>query len=471
MPDIQNGEAEMIIPTNGRVVVVDDKIEEEAIPLIVALSRIGVPVRFYTGELDTLPEEPLNGIRILFLDIKLKGLEMFNNTDDLVNALRPVIERIVDKNNGPYVLIGWTKEPQHLKKLSEVLDPPPMLWLDMEKSSCMYDRKCDITKILPLLEKHMRKLDAFRLLFSWENMANDSAYQTVNALTSHCASADDPNSALTELLWKLAKATLGKNIQDKSSAEILASAMMAFNGPFTDTLETNVQNSANYDKVLEGISELSDAIIKDSPEVDASINAKLHLAEPANNDVVPGNLYNVWDDLSLSSLKSMIFQSIDPRCLLDSFLQKKKAEGVKAQDADGRLLKTFKTEFDEVNKNHRAEIVKLTTLYVLEVSPYCDYAQKKGIFHRLVPCVAWPSEYNNLLKRQADYLYITPVFIHNKLRESSFCFVCDFRLFTSVSQETMDKRSPVCRLKQELIVDIQSRLSRHVSRPGIISIS
>src|ERR1700722_12033497 len=170
----------MSIPTNGRVVVIDDKIDEEALPLIKALAKTGVAVRFYTGKANELPASPLNGIRLIFLDVKLAGMEFTNDIGDLINSLKPVLSRILDKNNGPYILVGWTKHPEYLEKLCESLNPKPALWLDLEKSACITNGVCELSKISKALQKKLAGLEAFKLLFLWEHFVSESAYATVN---------------------------------------------------------------------------------------------------------------------------------------------------------------------------------------------------------------------------------------------------------------------------------------------------
>ena len=236
----------MNIPANGKIVVIDDNVEKEALPLLKALAKRGLASSFYTGERRDLPEKPLHGIRLLFLDLKLKGMDFINDTEQVINALKPRLDRIIGPDNGPYILLGWTQHPRHLLRLSASLNPPPTLFLDMEKASCMKDGVCDIEIVSKALTKKLKKIGAFRLLFLWENLVLESASATVNDFRLLLGNVADQNMALKKLLYGLAKAGLDKQIKGKTTAELIANALLTANGPFLDRLEMNIGKLDNY---------------------------------------------------------------------------------------------------------------------------------------------------------------------------------------------------------------------------------
>ena len=62
----------MLFPTCGKVVIVDDQVEE-AKPLIKLLSKRGVPTLYFSGDCSDLPESPLMGVRLVFCDLKFSA--------------------------------------------------------------------------------------------------------------------------------------------------------------------------------------------------------------------------------------------------------------------------------------------------------------------------------------------------------------------------------------------------------------
>ena len=114
----------------------------------------------------------------------------------------------------------------------------------------------------------------------------------------------------------------------------------------------------------------------------------------------------------------------------------------------------------------RSNFLKTKEYVYLEVSPVCDYAQDKWIACRLLSGILWPLKYKKKVK-QADYIYKSPVIeFKNKL----FYLVFDFRSFTSVRISVLKTVKPIFRIRKSLLVDIQCRLSRHINRPGVVSI-
>ena len=67
----------MNILKTARVVVVDD-VESEATPLLLALAKIGIGAWYFTGDVDKLPKSHLDGIRVVFLDLRLGGLSLIH---------------------------------------------------------------------------------------------------------------------------------------------------------------------------------------------------------------------------------------------------------------------------------------------------------------------------------------------------------------------------------------------------------
>ena len=62
---------ENLIPLNGRIAIVDDQIEQ-ALPLMRIFAKNNIPYVYYKGnDIEYLPEQPENDIRILLLDLNL----------------------------------------------------------------------------------------------------------------------------------------------------------------------------------------------------------------------------------------------------------------------------------------------------------------------------------------------------------------------------------------------------------------
>ena len=133
----------MELPRNGGIVIIDDQIRE-AIPLMNALSQKGVSYVYYNGEIRNYPKETLESVRLIFLDMHLDNVSgVANDNKSVVSTLIAGIDTIVSDNNGPYVIMVWSKhDSQHLTDFKKgVLEKnglqcKPVAVLNMDKSCC-----------------------------------------------------------------------------------------------------------------------------------------------------------------------------------------------------------------------------------------------------------------------------------------------------------------------------------------------
>lgn len=90
--------------------------------------------------------------------------------------------------------------------------------------------------------------------------------------------------------------------------------------------------------------------------------------------------------------------------------------------------------------------------------------QKRKRAGKVLPGVMVPVHLAKL-KRKAGYLAITPLLAFAGY--GNFRLAFDFRLFTSVDEMPSDE--PIFALRNDLLSDIQTKLSGHVSRLGVAS--
>ena len=82
----------MIGLKTSRVVVVDDQ-PTESVPIMKILSKLGVGALYFEGNLSELPSNPINGIRVVFIDMDLLGRG--GEANAVVGNTVAVLERIV----------------------------------------------------------------------------------------------------------------------------------------------------------------------------------------------------------------------------------------------------------------------------------------------------------------------------------------------------------------------------------------
>ena len=429
----------MNLPKNGRIVIVDND-PEEVLPLIKVLSKFGHPVSFFSEKLNELPEKPISGIRILFLDMVLIHGEQ-SDVGIISGVVKSVLDKILSSDNGPFLPIAWTKKPEYIEELKKYLASRGFFFpiITLNKSDCMPSGTSDVNLnlIKSQLIEAIKGNESLNFFTSWENIAHDSAMFTVNQISGLKSFESSWNDEMKSIILKLAKGYVGKQLDKSNSLEVVLNSFFSLNGAFTDNLNTLIRKDDDLQKIkldFNSVSEINDL------ETNGMINSKLNLTEIDDCKHMPGNVYDLHNAQQI--------------CLYDLFQEVEINDGAE----------TKKITYKDVKENLKAEIKHI----VLESTPACDYAQDKWRVSRLVPGVLWPSKFSEFIKTNAQFAYCSPVvkFTDGNL----YHLVFDFRFFTSTPFNKIDNSKYLFRLKQELLTDIQSHLSSHVSRPGIISL-
>jgi len=408
----------MNIQEIGRVVIIDDKYEEVK-DLLKVLSKNKVSVMYFTGAEDELPEEPFSDIRIIFLDIELGTGGQDDKTK--ISTAVGVINRIIGTYNTSYLIILWTKHEELINGIKDAIKSnPPIIMLDLEKNECKNDEgNFDINKIENKLKEKLRETGIFQLFIIWENLVHKSTGIIVNVFSSFYPRNNDWNNKMSVIFRKLAEAYSGKQLRDGD--EIVKDALLTFNDTFLDTLENEIKYYKNIGELAINDSNFND-------DIAAQINSRLHLIIEPQVNSVPGNIYEDWKDQV----------NID-----DLFNGGGGIESYSEKDSFLRNLKFI----------------------LLEVSPYCDYAQNNWKFHRVLHGLMWPKNDFKKIKKKTDYIYTSPIF---KVGSEIYKFVFNLRFLTTLSFEELNDKRPVLRIRHDLLVDIQSKISGHINRPGII---
>jgi len=460
------------MPLNGRVAVVDDK-SDEAVPLIQVLSKNKISAAYFSGEVDTLPESPLDNIRIIFMDLKLGSAATEPKT--VVSQVLAVIKKLISDRNGPYALILWSKHDSHYKTdLETAFCSPdlqsikPIVFLTMDKAEYIDRDEEDnvvidddaLDKITNKLTDAAKKFNAFELFLIWENIVHSSAGEIVTDFSSFYPLDEEWNSKIAAILFQLAQAEIGKHVRDVDFKDHVVAAFNIFNQTFMDLLEYNIMAS-DYNDVKMSLQGIVEEGIK------AKINTKLYLSQSQLELDCPGTLYIDSNKSRFSTFSQLVYDCLDMKQLHEVLAKKLNVNCTDLYE-DGKLKRAYKKPCSEYF--HMIETNSESVF--LEVTPSCDFAQKKWTMNRILPGFKINSEYKDLIKK-ADYIYKTPIFeIDNK----THVFILDLRYMTSMSKVNFNNLTQTndvqknYRIRHSLLTDIQSHLARHINRPGIQSL-
>ena len=422
----------MNLPMSGRVVIVDDEFRE-ALPLIRTLSQRRVAVTFFRGRLEDLPSEPFKDVRIVFLDIVLEGLE---GADDKtkISALMNVVKKIISKENGPFVLAIWTKHLELTEKLQNALKEEEFytLTVNLEKDTFFEKKEGSDEwtfkedkkdKLQRIIEEKIRAIDIFKVFINWENLIHDASSMTVNEISKFSEFDDHWNDKMKRIFFSFAKAQAGRLIENMEDREKITSALYTFNQIFSDIFERDIQQF-----IIEGIS-LEDGDIGE--EVKVKINSRILIDTAPRNELYPGNVY-------------------------------------KDQNADVTFIKEI---LNENREDVLGSIAENSISIFVEVTPICDFVQRKAKMNRVIKGVLIPDSAGTdtgiwrRIKKHALFLYVSPT-IHYEGKD--YRMILDFRYFTSVKADELKGKNVLFRIRKELLSDIQIKLSSHINRTGVL---
>ncbi len=415
-------------PENGSVVIVDDLIEE-ALPLMNVLSKIDIAYKYFSGKADELPpdDKPIKNVRIVFLDIELEGMQGVTEDKTKLSALAKVLSRIINKKSLPYIIIAWTKHGELVKGLDTYLSEiKPLFILAIDKSECKKDDgSFNIDKISEKLKEKIKDFGVFQFFLIWQNISNASSIELINDIASIFSFDNQWNDNTGSILKMLAKGYAGKHADEN----IYRYAMLSFNNLFIDIIEKNIIfpttsiNSKEY--------KIEDIEYK-IEDIEGELNRRLHISLESNQKPLPGNIY-MYDSDNLPQLISL-----------------DKSE----------MVKDILNNASESDQNNNIKLI------LLEVSPFCDYAQNKWKRNRLLPGIICPKSLKNSIKK-ADFIYRTPLF---NLEQGLVYLVFNIKYLTSVSLDLLQNKSSDMRIRKELLNDIQTKIAAHFNRLGITSI-
>lgn len=420
-------------PENGSVVIVDDQIKD-ALPLMNALSKLDIPFKYFTGKLEELPETPLNNVRIVFLDIELEGMEGVQNDTTKLSTLANVVSKIISNSSSPWGIIAWTKNEVLVKDIVNELNRytknklTPIFTLCIEKSECQDNGVFKVEKIIERLNGTTNNLGALKYLLFWQNLINKASFQLVNEIASVYSFDRDWNSKIVQIFKLLAKAYAGQQVADDEDEKKFS--MMVFNHLLFDIVEQNILNQQEKKEMMQNFNSVQ---LSNANEIKGELNRRILLSIEENNNPVPGNIYFKYNQILEMDKQTLIREIFNGN------------------------INTFPNNNNLIDK---------CLLIFLEVSPFCDYAQKKWKTCRLLPGLMWPMEFENNIKK-ADYIYKTPLILVN----NQLCyFVFDIRYLTSIPVNLLKNKKSTIRLRKELLNDIQTKIAGHINRLGVTSL-
>ncbi|WP_105124367.1 hypothetical protein [Streptococcus suis] len=351
-----------MLPNNGSIVIVDDKIEE-ARPLFSFLAQENKAFKYYDGSPSSLPssEEVKEAVRLIFLDYNLNaGTNPANNNA----AIMAQLNRLISKNNGPYYILLWSKEKveedcqtfeQELKnRIGEdrnYLLPTGVEYIDKQT---YFDYDPDTNehtfksgKVQELKDKIFEIINGLALLeffIKWENQVLLTSQKLVSKTTDISDNASD-------LAYHLAKVNLEQSTSNLPNEKLISAAYQSLNTVYSTYLNHKVEEI-----------QLENTEFQNLNFIDSTIGNKGRV--------------NSWLNINTLDNPSHIGKVF---CETGQFSDVNIINTNTASEKDFLSKVQEKLEANEQNDNYYFKEIGL------EISPECDFAQNKRNFYRIIP--------------------------------------------------------------------------------------
>ncbi len=432
----------------ARVLLLDDE-PKEALPVITAFSKIGVPIAYFDGT--ELPKEryKLRGVRLAILDMDLGvGGSPENKASTVVNML----SGILSSDNGPYGLLFWTKHSELRDIVTQFIYarshlPKPVFVIMLQKAH--FNRRSrtgqptDQFSTVRLSRELLRALtenSPLECMQVWEGSCFEAATKVTNGIgeltTSAAMQLDDWRRDWREetlkLLFTISRAKAEKH---HSVENCIPSMFLALNPLHTDRMDLLVEGvSAPLAKYA---TQIMSAQGGSATERKAKVNSMLHLGSDHLDRFEPGNFYVMpkhGKPTFIPGLQDLLRDTIHPD-----------------------------------TPENRGPIVRDARIFAVEVTPVCDYAQDKMGFSRLCVGFLLPLAHEKKIKNAQFLKRLGPFHLSSRmLSPSAYNIYFNSRYVASAKPSDVKKLKPVVRVRFQLLADVQSWLAYQSSRQGVM---
>ncbi|KOM96222.1 hypothetical protein ACP49_02535 [Clostridium botulinum] len=507
----------MEISKNHKVFVIDDKYEE-ALPVLQSLAIKGIFTIYWNGSLETKPEEPLEGIRFVFLDMRFSAV---TDSRSINTYLFTLLRSAISIKNGPYILFIWSKHDNEYleefkKEIFNVKEiPKPYLIINMEKNNFIkwsyeknevYDEVAatldvkdkqeikneilellknynisdtietinvvenGVNKLIYSLDEKLKEINSLAILLMWENLVNISAKKLVNDIASFSEISGNWDNNIKTLIQHLAVANAGKSLGTKTKDYVL-NALSTFNQMLPDELWNQLMKNDIDEKTFNFINNPSIIKTVDENVYSISKTSNKYIIKKNNSDYASFKRIDALkEDVDKELCKEMYKQYLEffgksnfkllcERITSDEI--KKPGSVYEFQDDD--MLQDLCNSI--LKKQYEITLTNIS-LIKLDVSSSCDYAQNKLKRIRILPGIMVEESYFSAIDDTED-IYCTPELeVNNKLVKLVF----NFHYITNESKNKLTEANIIFSFRELLLTEIKHKLSSYISRVGIINL-
>lgn len=397
---------------------------------------------------------------------KAKCIEKKIGNNDKLNDFRKSV--LKELGNSPI-------EEENLQFVKESINRN---WIIDEEAE--YDIKANAIEIIKdNIEEQLKMAGVFHLFVIWENLLRRAGSKTVHDISTTIDTNDLWENNMRNVFNRLGQARIGKNNLDKEL--FLKEALTTLSGSFSEEIEYEIRKLKFPSYItLNASHSISGKLFEDKFSIDVFKDEKGKRVRLLKN----GETYKGKDNIKLEKINVLAANLSEKEKpfvedLIKKYLKIPDIINTKLHleiEPSGSHIpgNVYKMDLSDAKKkeyltsylNNLPEDVSDYHFIELEVSPVCDYAQKKWKKSRLISGLIYPAE-NSSSKFGPFYKDSPDIIIDNK----KYSLVFNYLLFKALDVTEVEQRGkPWFRIKREMFQDILAGLSGHVNRPGITSV-
>jgi len=456
----------------AKILVIDDS-PAEGQQIVEALWEANYPAMFFRFDqqiLEGLREagKPMKGVRAVFMDMDLLGHGMQGDGKTMYSVIQGALESLLDKNNGPYTLITWTRFDEYsddlyafLRDRMEDRGRAPTALMKLKKEDFRPGNPGALaTQVQTCLGQH----GSLTCLSSWEVAVNAGASDIVSNLAGVAGQgvqADNEFDArLASLLRKLSVAEAGKEIERRGD---ITPHMHSVLSQLLDDVASQISLPLYDPEHPEGIGQIGR---EEMNSWRRQINAMLNYEKVPKPKIQPGSVFSYPDTQVAADLLRLPNWRAQDVVIRAYYFRRETASRRNAESTAVREAAS-----------------KRATLVLVDITPPCDHAQKKVIWRTFVltakvplDCLSylwrWPDDQEIAEEGRvwADYLWISPEF---KLDEDIFVLLFNSRMMFTINNDNTALELlgiPNGRIREVLLADLLGWIGRQISRIGHVAL-
>lgn len=437
-----------------RFVVVDDKVEHLN-AIVKTFQELGTPcLGIHYKQEEGVEDKHFRGVRCLFMDLHLVNTQISTDYKLQYSTIAGILEDVISKNGGPYVLVLWTEQSHACDGLRDYLNdnfddekphvrPLAVISLSKETFITTVDGSIrDIDSLKKAVVAAINESPQLAALLSWESdvlkAAGDTLASLLQLVPSENRTVQSFSHAVDVLLSRLAQETVGLPHVENNKRTGVTSAL----APILIDRILNQEISPESNDVW------SRAVTchgKDLPAPSSfeagSINRMLHVAIPGGESIRSTDWGAVvawpfaWSDEELSAHTSL---SIKQLCCEEFKLRSSAIDACKAM--------------------------------LVRVGAVCDYAQdNRGPITYLL-AVEVPVDAEKQAVKASDAIWQSPVFI-SPSRDVPVSLFVHIRFPFTLLKKDCEGWQAAYRIREQLFMQLITSASNYAARPGIVRLA